>query len=131
MRSSVDGNPCSSGLTDPIRVDLGIVLRHLALAEGIVESVVDKLRGDAEARGVVTVDCDGELGSTVEEVRRGVRKLRKRLHLGEHLARPVRKLLDIDVLQGVLVLTARQASANRDVLRNLHEDRSKNVSNAR
>ena len=45
---------------DEIGIGLREVLRDLALAEGIVERVVDHLRLDAEARRGVAVDADRE-----------------------------------------------------------------------
>ncbi len=44
-----------------VLVELGEDGRDLALAEGVVERVVDDLGGDAQARGGVAVD--GERGS--------------------------------------------------------------------
>ena len=39
-----------------VGVGLGVVLRHLALAEGVVEGGVDDLRQNAEARRLIAVD---------------------------------------------------------------------------
>ena len=57
--SSVRRSFCISGRTSStiwIRVHLGEVLAHLALAEGVVKRVVDQLRLDAVARRLVPVD---------------------------------------------------------------------------
>ena len=43
-----------------IGVDLGEILGDLPLTEGVVERVVDQLRLDAEARGHVAVDLEGQ-----------------------------------------------------------------------
>ena len=64
MRSSVVGSPCIAGrhLEDHvIGVGLGVILRHLPLAEGIVERGVDHLGLNAEARRLVAIDADHEL----------------------------------------------------------------------
>ena len=94
----------------------------MALAEGVVEGIVDQLRADAEARCLVAIDRDGELRGVVEKVARYVRQDGGQgLHLGEYLARPVGEFADVGILQRILILPARQPAADRDVLRHLHE----------
>ena len=44
---------------DRVGIELGQVLRHLALAIGVVERVVDQLRRNPEARGLVAIDGNG------------------------------------------------------------------------
>ncbi|GCC48217.1 hypothetical protein chiPu_0032550, partial [Chiloscyllium punctatum] len=48
---------------DVVAVELGEVLRHLALAERVIERVVDQLRLDAVARGGVAVDLQLDRGA--------------------------------------------------------------------
>ena len=44
-----------------IGLELGEILRDLALAEGVVERIVDRLRRYAETRGLVAIDGDLQL----------------------------------------------------------------------
>jgi hypothetical protein len=55
-------------------------------------------------------------------VARHVAQLRQRLHLVEDLRRPLVQFVEIGVLQGVLVLRARRAPADIDVLRRLQKE---------
>src|SRR5262245_51628936 len=108
---------------DPISLELGEILRDLALAEGVVEGVVDQLRRDAEARGLVAVDGDLELRGIRQEIARHVGELRQRAHLLEQLLRPFVELGDVGVLQRVLKTGAGNAGADGDVLRRLQKER--------
>jgi hypothetical protein len=58
------------------------VLSDLPLTIGVVERVVDRLRGNAEARGLVTVDGHLDARCGCQEVRRDI---------GEPSERPVSK----------------------------------------
>src|SRR5215831_17281030 len=108
---------------DPIGLELGEILRDLALPEGVVEGVVDQLRRDAEARRLVAVDGDLELRGVRQEIARHVGELRQRAHLLEQLLRPFVELGDVGVLQRVLKTGAGNAAADGDVLRRLQEQR--------
>ena len=103
-----------------IAVELGEILRDLALAEGVVQRVVDQLRLDAVARGGVAVDLELQRGAVGLLVGRDVAQFRQRLHLGQDLRRPVVQLVEIGVLQRELELRARRPAAEPDVLRRLH-----------
>ena len=103
-----------------VAVELGEVLRHLALAEGVIERIVDQLRGDAVARGGVAVDLQLERGALGLLVGGDVAQLRQRLHLGQDLRRPLIELGEIGVLQREFELGAGRPAAEADVLRGLH-----------
>ena len=116
--------PCSSGsdLHDHVvAVLLGEILRHLALAEGVVERVVDQLRREPVAGGLVAVDGDRQGRARRLLVGGHVAQLGSDLELLEHLRRPLVELVEVGVLQRVLELRARGAAADVDVLRRLHE----------
>ena len=59
-----------------IAVELREILRHLALAEGVVQRVVDQLRLDAVARGGVAVDLQFKRGAFGLLVGRDIAQLR-------------------------------------------------------
>ena len=97
--------------------------RHLPLAEGVVERVVDGLQADAEAAGAVAVDVDGEHQAGGLLIGRHVAQLREALQLGQHLGSPGLQLGEVGVLQRVLVLRARRAPAHAHVLHRLEKQR--------
>ena len=77
-------------LDHPVGVHLGEILRHFALAERVVERVVDKLRLDAEPRGHVAVDFQRERRARVLLIGRDVAQFRQRLELVQNLRAPRR-----------------------------------------
>src|SRR6185437_11608863 len=103
-----------------IGVELGKILRDLALAERVVERIVDQLRGDAVARGGVAVDLKLDRRALRLLVGGDVAQLRQRLHLGEDLRRPLVELGEVGVLQREFELGAGGTAAETDVLRRLH-----------
>src|SRR5580704_10395608 len=100
---------------------VGEILRHLALAERIVERVVDELRLDAETGRRIAIDVDGELRRRVLRVACHVSQLRHGLELGQELRRPDIELVQVGILHDVLELAARDAAADGDILRRLQE----------
>ena len=104
-----------------IAVELGEILRHLALPERVVQRVVDQLRLDAVARGGVAVDLQLQRGALALLVGRNVAQLRQRLHPGEDSWRPFVQFLEVGVLQRELELRSRRPAAEPHVLRRLHE----------
>ena len=46
-----------------ISVELGEILRHLALSEGIIQRLVDQRRLDSKARGLVAIDGHRQHGA--------------------------------------------------------------------
>ena len=73
-----------------ISVHLGEILRHLPLAEGVVERIVDQLRLDAEARSHVAVDLERQRRAGVLLVGRDVAQFGQRFQFVEDLRRPRR-----------------------------------------
>src|SRR5580704_9494701 len=105
---------------DVIAVELGEVLRHLALAEGVIERVVDQLRGDSVTRGGVAVDLQLQRRALGLLVGGDVAQLRQCLHLAENLRRPLIELGEVGVLQREFELGAGRPAAEAHVLRCLH-----------
>jgi len=81
-----------------IAVELREVLRHLTLAEGVIQRIVDQLRLDAVARGGIAVDLQLQRGAFGLLVSRDVAQLGQRLHLGQDLRRPFVQLGKVGVL---------------------------------
>ncbi len=104
-----------------IAVELREILRHLALAERVIERVVDQLRLDAVARGGVAVDLQLQRGALGLLVGGDVAQFGQRLHLRQDLWRPFVQLGQIGVLQRELELRPRRPAAEPHVLRGLHE----------
>ena len=103
-----------------VAVELGEILRDLALAERIVKRVVDQLRLDAVARGGVAVDLQLQRRALALLVGRDVAQLGQRLHLGQDLRRPFVEFVQIGILQRELELGSRRPAAQPHVLRRLH-----------
>ena len=98
--------------------------RDDALAEGVVERVVDGGGQDAVARGDIALDRDVEQGPGIELVGGDVGDAGDRLDLVEEQRRPVVELAGIGVVQRVLILgLVETRAADRDVLRGLHVER--------
>ena len=108
---------------DPVLVGRRIDRRHLALAKGVVERVLDLHRRDAELASRLAVDGDGDLRVLDQQIARDIGQ-------GRLLAKPRLQFprgrverVDVAALQGVLVETLRGQSADRDRRRILDEDR--------
>ncbi len=80
----------STSEDDVILIELREHRRNLPLAEGIVEGVVEWLRGDAEARGGVAVDDEHGVQAQVLLVGGDVAQLGNLLHLLDQSAEPIR-----------------------------------------
>ena len=104
-----------------VAVQLREILRHLPLAEGVVERVVDQLRRDAVARGLVAIDVERQGRAWVCWSVATSRNSGRLLQLVQDLRRPVAEFVEIGILQRVLELRARRAAADVDVLRGLQE----------
>ena len=120
----MDRSFCSSGRisrTTKVGLELGEILRDLALAERVVERVVDRLRRNAETRRLVAIDGDLESGRVGQQIAGDVGELRQRAQLIRQFLRPLVQLVDIGVLQRVLEAAAGDARADIDVLRRLQE----------
>src|SRR5260370_40665915 len=101
---------------------VGDILRAWRLSERIVERIVDQVWLDAKARRLVAVDGQGEGRAAGLLVARDVAKFWQRLQLVEDLRRPLVQFVEISVLQGVLILRSRRATADIDVLRRLQKE---------
>ena len=95
--------------------------RNLALAERVVERVVDLADGNSQSRGGVAIDHQIGFEPLVllvaVDVGEGVFALQRR----RDLRRPFVELLQGGSLQGVLVLRVARAAADADVLHRLQE----------
>ena len=109
---------------DAVLIELGENDRDLALAEGVVERVVDRLGEDVEARGFLAIDIDVELQAVDLLIARDVGQLRKLPEFLHQLRRPLRQFRCVGILQGVLVLRAADAGVDLHILRGLHEERN-------
>ena len=103
-----------------IAVELGKILRDLALAERVVKRVVDKLRLDAVARCGIAVNLHQQRRSLGLLVGRDIAKYREPLHSGEDFGRPLVQFVEVGVLQRKFELRSRGAAAETHVLRRLH-----------
>ena len=108
---------------DVVLVQLREDRRHLPLAEGAVERVVHRLRGDAEARGRVAIDRQIRAKAAVLLVRRDVLQLRRVAQRFEELPAPEIELRHVGVLEAVLILRAADPILDREVLHRLHVER--------
>ena len=82
----------------------GVHGRDDALAEGVVERVVDRVGQDAVARGDIALDRDVEQRPGIELVGGDVGDAGDRLDLVEEQGRPMAELAGIGVVQRVLKL---------------------------
>ncbi len=104
-----------------IAVELGEILGDLALAERVVQRVVDQLRLDAVARGGVAVDLQLQRGALRSAGRWRRRAVRGSVFiLAQDLRRPFVQLVEVGVLQREFELGAGRPAAEPHVLRRLH-----------
>src|SRR2546422_2239188 len=108
---------------DVILVQTFIDVGDLALAEGVVERVVNGLHGNAETRGGIAVHKKRSLQAMVQLVGVDVPQLRDAGHALQQDGRPVIQVGQNVGLEGVLVLRVAKTAANIDVLNGL-EDQS-------
>ena len=103
-----------------VLIELGEDRRDLALAEGVVEGVVDGLGQDGEARGEVAVDDQRGHEAAVLLVARHVAQLRESPEPLDEPRGPLGELPRVRVLEGILVLRAAHAILDGQVLHRLH-----------
>ncbi|KAG1254178.1 hypothetical protein G6F68_010976 [Rhizopus microsporus] len=104
----------------PVLVGIGLELVDLALAEGVVEHLVDIVGGEAEARCGGAVDLQpGDTGAHLLVVGH-VAQLRQAAQARGQLFGPARQFAAVLPAQGVLVLGARRTGTEVDVLRGAH-----------
>ena len=106
-----------------VLVERGVHGGDLALAEGVVEDLVDGGGGDAEARGGVAIDDQGCGQALVLLVGGDVAQLGHGAHAREQLRRPGVQLVQVFVGERVLILRGAAAAADLDVLLGLQEER--------
>src|SRR5713226_1060083 len=104
---------------DVILIQAFVNVGDLALAEGIAESVVNVLNGDAETAGGVTVDDDGTLQAMHLLVGVDVAQLGDFLQALHDDGGPVNEVGEIVGLKGVLELSAAEAAADVEILDSL------------
>ena len=107
---------------DPILVQLREHRRDLPLAEGVVERVVDRLRGDAQPRRRTSIDGQPSGEPLVLLVAAHVPQLRPPAAPRPACGPPV-QLRRVRIFERVLVLRAAHAVFDREVLHRLHEQR--------
>ena len=108
---------------DVILVELRKNRGDLALAEGVVERVVNVGRKNTEARRGVTVDGDGSDQTLVQLVAGDVTQLGQRFQLVDEARSPVSEFLGVHVFEAVLELRAADAIFDSQVLNRLEEKR--------
>ena len=96
--------------------------RDLALAEGVVQSVVNVRGSHAQPRGGVAIDDHGGFQTLVLLVGVDVAQFGKCAQLLQQKRRPVIQVIQIFALQRVLKLRLALAAADGQVLRGLHEE---------
>ena len=109
---------------DPILVRLREDRRDLALAKGVIQRIVDRLRADAEARRRIAVDDQARLQAQILVVAGDIAELRQCLQLLHKARRPEAQLLRIGIFEAVLILRAADAVLDGQVLHRLHEERN-------
>ena len=107
---------------DVVLVQLGVHGVDLALAEGVVEGVVDGGGSDAEAGGGGAVDDerDGETAGLF--VGGDVFKVGQILKASDEAIGPVAEFVGVGVFEGELILSAADTVVDGDVLHGLHEE---------
>ncbi len=108
---------------DAVLVQLGEDGGHLALAEGVVEGVIDELRGDAQPRGRGAVDGQEDLQPLVLLIAAHVPQFRQFLEGCDQPGGPAVQFVGVGVLEAVLVLGPADPVLHRQVLHRLHEER--------
>ena len=93
----------------------------LALPEGVVKRIVDRLSCQAKSGRLVAIKSQSQRRARCLLVGRHVAQLGQGLQLGEHLGRPNIQRVGVGSLQSILKLGARGASADGQVLCDLHE----------
>ena len=108
---------------DAVLVALGEDGRDDALAVGVVESVVDDGRGDAESRRIGAVEIDDHRAAVRLQIAGHVDDRGNLAQALQHLGRPGLQRLEILVLERELILGRADGGIDREVLHRLHEQR--------
>ena len=108
---------------DAVLVGLRVDGRDLALAEGVVERIVDRLHGDAEPARRLAVDVDERAQAAFLGLVDDLAQHRGGAQLLRELGRPGRDIVRVAADQRVLVLRAAGARADLDILHRLEIQR--------
>ena len=108
---------------DVVLVQRRVDGRHLALAERVVERLVDRARADAEPRGGRAVDDHGHLEPAILLVAADVAQLGHFPHGAHQAGGPRVQLVQVVALHGELVLRVADASAEAHILDSLEVER--------
>ena len=108
---------------DMVLVQLSKHGRDQTLAEGVVQRVVDHLRGNCIASSAVAIDNESRLQSFSLLIAGHVPKIGQHLQFLHQPGRPRVQFFRIGVLKAVLELGAADAIVHREVLNRLHEER--------
>lgn len=106
-----------------ITVELGEILRHLALPESVIERIVNELWLNAEARSLIAIDDDADRRAKRLLVARDIPQFGQSLQLRQDQRGPMIQFRDVGMLQRILILGAARPSADIQLLRRLHEKR--------
>src|SRR6266436_6241054 len=108
---------------DVILVELGEDGGDLALAEGVVEGVVDIGGENAEAGSSVAVDGESGEETLIQLVAGDIANIGEGTELVDEARRPVGKLFGVNIFEAVLKLGAADAVFHGEILNGLHEKR--------
>ncbi len=109
---------------DAVLIRLREDRRHQALAERVVQRVVDRGGCDAQSAGRRPVELDVSLQPAILVIAGHVGQLRHLLQPLEDLGNPLGQVRRIHGLEGELVLRAADAVLDRQVLHRLHVERN-------
>ncbi len=106
-----------------VLIEAGVHGGDLALAERVVEDLVDGGCGDAETRGGVAIDDEGCREPLVLLVSGGIAQLGHRAHAGQQARSPGVEFVQVFVRERVLILRVAATASDLDVLLGLEEER--------
>ena len=104
---------------DMVLVERRVHRRHLPLAEGIVQRVVDRLLRKTQARRGVAIDDDVGLEAAVLLIAADVGENFNGAQFLEHLRRPLVQLAEVVALQRELILRVARSAADAQILNRL------------
>ena len=96
----------------------------LALAESVVQRVVNVRRKNAKAGGGVAVDGERGEQALVQLVAGDVANVGERAEFGDETGCPIGELFGVHVFEAVLKLGAADAVFDGEILNGLHEERN-------
>ena len=102
-----------------VLVERRVHRRHLPLAEGVVQRIVDRLLRKSQARRRVAVDDDVGLEAAVLLIAADVGENFDGAQFLEHLRRPLVELAEVVALQRELILRVAHPAADSQILNRL------------